>query len=351
VIRHTEGQGPARASAECPGATPAAPRIPCAQNVFDPVAIPQTPFPAKTGTRSRINDIGYYLFDRVEMASWLQVLAGVRKSDYTESDLDSGAVTFHSNPTSISYGAVVKPRQWISLYGTYIEGLQSTPTAPVTAVNAGATLPATDSRQHEAGVKLEPQPGLLVQAAYFDIEEGSAFVNGANVYVLDGRARFRGTELSVTGEVTPDWSMYATGQYLDAKQISGAPTLITTNPVTDAVTVVSTVVGRRIDNAPELTFSLANEYRLSSWLPGFSVNGAVYYVSDRAVNPLDQAFVPAYTLFDLGTAYTNTFYGNETTIRVMAQNVADKRYFSSAGGNVIAQGPPRMVKFSLATRF
>jgi iron complex outermembrane recepter protein len=337
--------------ATCPGDTATAPRVACSQNVFDPVPIPETPFPEKTGASSRINDIGYYLFDRVEMANWLQVLAGVRKSDYTETDLDTGAVTFHDNPTSISYGAVVKPTQWLSLYGTYIEGLESTPAAPATAANSTVTLPATQSRQHEAGIKIEPQPGLLVQAAYFDIEEGSAFVNSENLYVLDGRARFRGAELSVTGEVTPDWSLYASGQYLDARQISGAPTVITKNPVTDVVTVVPTVVGRRIENAPEVTFSLANEYRLSSLLPGVSVNGAAYYVSNRAVDQFNQAFVPAYTLFDVGAAYTNTLHGKDTAIRVTGQNIADKRYFSSTGENFVAQGPPRMVKFSVTTRF
>jgi len=337
--------------ATCPGATPTAPRVACAQNVFDPVDIPETPFPARIGTRSRINDIGYYLFDRIEMASWLQVLAGARKADYTESSLNTGAITFKDKPTSISYGAVVKPRRWMSIYGTYMEGLESTPLPPAGVANPGVTLPAADSTQREAGIKIEPRRGLLVQAAYFRIEEASSFVNGANLYVLDGRARFRGAELSVTGEVTPDWSVYATGQFLDAKQISGAPTRITTNPTTGVVTVVPTVVGRKIENAPRRTFSFAGEYRFSSVLPGFSLNAAAYYVGDRAVNQFNQAFIPGYTLFDLGAAYVGTFYDTETTFRVTGQNIADKKYFSSTGANIVAQGPPRMVKFSVTTRF
>ena len=112
----------------------------------------------------------------------------------------------------------------MSIYGTYIEGLESTPAAPMTAANAGADVPATDSTQREVGIKIEPHPGLLLQAAYFDIERDSAFVNGANVYVLDGRARFRGTEFSVTGEVTPDWSLYATGPSSRCRSRSRAPT-------------------------------------------------------------------------------------------------------------------------------
>jgi iron complex outermembrane receptor protein len=337
--------------ATCPGETPTAPRVTCTQNVFDPVDIPETAFPARTGTQARIKDIGYYLFDRIKMTNWLQVLAGVRKTDYTETNLDTGAITFHDQPVSISYGAVVKPWPWMSIYGTYIEGLESTPGAPVTAANFGATMPATNSTQREAGIKIEPHPGLLIQAAYFNIERDSAFVNGANLYVLDGRARFRGTEFSVTGEVMPGWSLYATGQFLDAKQISGADTLTTTNAMTGVVTVVPTVVGRKIENTPERTFSLATEYRFSRLLQGFSVNGAAYYISERAVNQFNQAFIPGYTLFDVGGAYNGTFYGHETTIRVTGQNIADKKYFSSTGSSIVAQGPPRMVKFSVTMRF
>jgi iron complex outermembrane receptor protein len=330
--------------ATCAGVT-------CVQNIFHPVDIPETPFPRPTGARTRINDIGYYFFDRIEMSSWLQVLAGVRKADYTESSLDTGVVSSHSEPTSISYGAVVKPLPWMSLYGTYIEGLESTTPAPFSANNARAMLPPTHSTQQEAGIKLEPQPGLLIQAAYFNIERGSAFINAANVYVLDGRARFRGVEASVTGEVAPDWSLYATAQLLSAKQISGADTLITTNAQTGAVTVVPTVVGRKIENTPERTASIATEYRLSGALRGFSVTGAAYYLSERAVNAFNQAFIPGYTLFDLGAAYSGLLYGRETTLRLNAQNVADKRYFASTGLSFIAQGPPRVIKFSVTTKF
>ena len=335
----------------CPGLTPQRPPVTCAQNIFDPVDIPETPFPPNTGTRTRINDIGYYLFDRIEMATWLQLLWGVRRVKYTESNLDTGAVTFQAKPTSISYAVVVKPRPWMSVYGTYIDGLESTPPAPFAAANSAEILPATDSTQREAGIKIELQPGLLIQADWFNIERGSAFINGANVYVLDGRARFRGGEISLTGEVTPAWSMYATAQFLSAKQISGAGTMITTDPQTGVVTVVPTVVGRKIENTPERTLSIATEYRLSSLLPGFSINGAAYYLSARAIDPFNQAFIPGYTLFDLGAAYAAMLDGHQTTFRLTGQNAANKRYFAATGSNLIAQGPPRMVKFSVTTRF
>ena len=155
----------------------------------------------------------------------------------------------------------------------------------------------------------------------------------------------------MTGEVTPNWSLYATGQILDAEQISGAPTTVTTNPMTGAVSVVPTVVGRKIENTPEHTFSFASEYRLAGLAPGLSLNGAIYYISERAVNPYSQAFIPAYTLFDLGAAYSTDIDGNELTFRISGQNIADKKHFSSTGNNVVAQSPPRLLKLSMSMRF
>jgi len=38
-------------------------------------------------------------------------------------------------------------------------------------------------------------------------------------------------------------------------------------------------------------------------------------------------------------------------MRVDAQNVANKWYFSSTGGGYISEAPPRVIKFSISTRF
>jgi len=337
-------------NATCSGATPTAPRITCRQNLFNPRSIPETPFPVRTGNRTRIDDIGYYLFDRVKVTDWLQVLGGVRRSDYTESNLDRDIDTFKATPTSISYGAVVKPKSWLSVYATYIEGLESTPLAPITAVNAQAQLPATESEQKEVGIKVEPFSGLLAQVAYFDIDRASTFVNGANVYVQDGRARYKGTEVSLTGEITRDWSIYASGLFLDAKQDSGAATVITQN-ANGSVTVVPTQVGLLIENTARRTFSFATEYRLSKLIPGLSATAGAYYTGERAINPLNQAFAPSYTLYDAGFSYATSLFGNDMLFQLNGENITDKRYFSSTGAFLLAQGGPRLIKFAISTKF
>ncbi|HEX3843333.1 MAG TPA: TonB-dependent siderophore receptor [Steroidobacteraceae bacterium] len=329
----------------CPGPTAGSKPVTCTQNMFDPVPIPYSALPAPVGVITQIDDVGYYVFEHAKYQDWLHVLAGVRKSDYTESNITTNTDTFHATPTPISYGVVLKPKSWLSFYGTYIEGLESTAAAPVTSANAGVVLPAATSKQTEGGVKIEPLRGLLFQAAYFNIERASTYVNASNVYVEDGRARYRGTELSLTGEITPQLSIYASGLILDAKQISGAATAIS------GTTVVPTAVGKEIDNTPKQTWSISGEYRFASMAPGLSVTAGAYYIGPRAVNNLDQAYVPGYTLFDAGFAYEKDLWSRPWTFRLYADNLANKRYWASTSTLFLAEGPPSVVKLSLQTRF
>jgi iron complex outermembrane receptor protein len=294
----------------CPGATPTSPRVPCTQNFYNPRPIPETAFPVRTGGRTRIDDVGYYLFDRVKVTNWLQVLGGVRKSDYTESNLDTDTDTFADKPTSLSGGVVIKPKSWLSVYGTYIEGLETSPGAPGTAVNAGAQLPAATSKQYEGGIKFEPIRSLLGQVAYFHIDRASNFVNAANVYVQDGRAIYKGEEISLTGEIMKDWSVFLSGLFLDATQESGQPTTIVTNR-NGSVTITPTANGLEIENTAKRQYSL----------------------------------------FDVGMSYATDVFGNEMLFQINGENIGGKQYFASTGASIIAQGGPRMIKFAVSTKF
>lgn len=338
-------------AANCPGGAPTSPRVACSQNFYDPHPIPQSVLPVPAGVDSSIDDIGSYGFDRVKLQDWLQVLGGVRKSFYTEKNETTNRVTTDLDPLSYSYGIVLKPVPWVSIYATYIQGLESTPQAPVTAVNAGEQLPATESEQREAGIKVEPYAGLLLQAAFFDINRASTFVNGVNVYVQDGRSDYKGGEFNLSGEVTRELSIYLSGMYLNAKQVSGASTVINTNPAGIVTSVSSTLVGRLIENTPRTSVSVASDCRLDSLLPGLSINSGVYYIGARAVDPLNRALVSAYTLVDLGAAYQTTWSDHKITFRLNAQNIANKRYWASTGEDFLAEGAPAVVKFAVISEF
>ena len=340
---------PTSIPALCPGLTPTAKPVTCQQNFYNPVPIPYSPLPPEYGHTTRIKDIGYYAFDRLKVVDWLDLLGGVRYSDYTESDATTNTNTFAATPLSYSYGFVFKPQPWASLYGTFIQGLETTPGAPMTANNYGAQLPATESTQREAGIKVEPRKGLLVQAAYFAINRASTYTNAANFYVQDGRAEYKGEEVSVTGEVTQDLSIYGSALFLTAEQLNGAPTTIVVSK--GVTTVTPTSNGRQIENVPKRQFSIAGEYRLSSLLPGLSVTAGAYYTGPRAINQLNSAFVPGYTLLDAGASYSTLVGGHTMLFRLNGENIARRRYWSSTGSLLLAQGPPGDVKFSVSWKY
>lgn len=332
--------------------SPTARVVTYAQNFLNPVVVPETTVPLATaGVRTRIQDIGEYAFDRIKYDDWLQLLGGIRNSNYTEENLDPDVTTFRLVQQSGSAGAVIKPWDWTSLYATYIEGLQSTPAAPFTAANAGQQLGATTATQYEGGVKIEPKAGLLFQLAYFDIDQPSAYINSSNIYVLDGRAKFKGEEISLTGEVTHDFSLYASAMFLSAKQVAGAPTTVSVNSKTKAVTISPTIVGKWIDDTPAETFSLSGEYRLDDLAPGLTVNAGAFYTAKRAINPLNEAWVPGYTLVNLGVGYAAEVDDHLLTFRLNAENVGQVRYWAGTGSSILSEGAPAVVKFSVSAMF
>ena len=74
--------------------------------------------------------------------------------------------------------------------------------------------------EHQA----EGLAGVTLQLAGFQITRPFAFLDPAdNVFKLAGRSRYRGIEGSLTGELTRDLSIYASGQYLDARVRNAVP--------------------------------------------------------------------------------------------------------------------------------
>ncbi|MFC4312270.1 TonB-dependent siderophore receptor [Steroidobacter flavus] len=311
---------------------PTAARTSYAQNLYNPVDIPEQANPVRiVPNPAEVRDAGYYIMDRAKITEWLQLTAGYRGTDYRNS---SPASTYVATPESLSYGALLKPREWISIYGTYIEGLEEGGTAPGISANAGTILPAAVSEQHELGVKIEPMPGLMITAAYFDIDRASSYLNPSNFFVRDGRASYKGYEISAMGEITRDLSIAISAISLDAIQESGA----------------AAVVGKHIENTAETTASAFLEYRLPL-VPGLRVSAGAFYTSERAVNAANTAFIPGYTTYDLGASYSTELGERKVTFRVNGENITGKRYWAATGASLVQQGMPASIRFSVTTTF
>lgn len=301
-----------------------------AQNLYAPRAIAPVAVTTTLATNpSTITDEGLYLFDRVRLGEQWQVIAGLRASDYESVTATTRYTAEESSPL---FAVLWQPVESVSLYATYLEGLEEGGTAPANTVNAFEVLPPAKSEQVEVGIKAELFQRFTAALSAFQIERASAFTNSANRFVLDGRVEYRGVEFAGSGEITPAVSVYASALWLDAEQTSAS------NPLQ---------VGKRPENTPELTLSLFAEWR-PEVAPGLALNAGVFHVGDRAVNPLNQAFVGGYETYSAGVRYTRELAGSDTTFQVNVENLTDETYWNAAGNGLLGVGLPRTVKVSIS---
>ncbi len=302
------------------------------QNIYDPTDID---FAALKPTTVKLLagavnvDTGLYALDLAHVTDRVLVVGGVRHVDYETrtAALDDAIRTW--TPTG---GLVVRPTAKTSLYFTYIEGLESAGTAPDGTANAGDLLAPVRSRQLEAGARAE-FAGALLSVAWFRINRGLSYTDLAtNTYLVNGREMNRGVEGSLQGGLARGVSVVLSGQYLLARQER------TGNPAQD---------GKTIDSTPKWSGSAFAEYR-PAFLPALALDAAVYYTGRRFTDVLDQGTLPGYATLSLGTNFrVSTAGGHAITFRVNADNVTDKRYWST-GGPTLYVGLARVVRLSAA---
>ncbi|MGV3655458.1 MAG: TonB-dependent receptor, partial [Noviherbaspirillum sp.] len=304
----------------------AQPSVDVAQNLFNPRDIAPIAAPAiGPGVSSTIKDRGWYLSDRILVGERWQAMVGVRGSDYESS---STASSFEADEVSPAVSLMYKPLHNVSVYASYLEGVEESGQAPANRANAGEILPPALTRQKEIGIKAEVAQGVLLQAAYFHIKRPSTTIDAANRFTLNGLARYRGIELAASGEVNRQLSLIGSALFLDAEQLNAA------NPAT---------VGNVPDNTPERTASLFAEYRLQD-VPGLAFSGGLVYVGKRPVNNENQAFVGGYTTLSLGARYATRIAGNRTVFQAVLDNATGRDYWSTAGNGLLGVGAPRTLK-------
>lgn len=307
-----------------------------AQNYYNPRVI--DPVAAGTWTpaaRSRVNDRGLYVFDRMRLGDQWQVLAGVRRGDYS-SQTGTGP-TFKYDETSPNVSVIYKPTSDVSIYGSYLEALDEGGTARFGRTNVGEVLPPAVNKQRELGIKTRLAGGMQAQAALFDISRPLVTVDGSNRDVLGGESTYRGLEVSIGGEISRQWSLLASAVFLDAE-------------ITSVSASNAAELGKTPENTARSTFSLFGEYRVAS-VPGWSLNGGVYFVGKRAVNNLNQGYVPAYTTVSLGTRYATKWGSTPVTLQANLDNATDRDYWAGTGGNFLSAGLPRTLRVAATFAF
>ncbi len=267
--------------------------------------------------------------------------AGVRRQSigFKFFNLNTGAVRSQYDKSAITpaFGLLVKPWDFASLYGNYIEALERGPTAPRGTVNEGEIFPPSVTDQIEFGVKFDLD-GLGLTAGLFQIARPNGITNATtNRFSLDGQQRNRGLELNAFGEVRPNLRLLGGITYLDSK--------------------LTRTQGGRFDGndavgVPELTAVLNLEYDTAIF-PGLTLTARAEHVSSRFIRNDNSLKIPAYQLYGLGARYQRTLGDKAFTLRMNIDNLLDEDYWNTATGfgNNLYLGAPRSINLSFMMDF
>jgi iron complex outermembrane receptor protein len=284
------------------------------------------------------------LGDDITLNRYFSLLVGVNRSTLvTHSYANTGAVTAGYDKSAVTPTAslIFKPTSNVSLYGTYIESLESGGIVSLTSnppyTNAGELLPPTISKQVEVGAKAEVG-GVFLTLAAFQIDKTNLYdvanSDGTLTRNQDGREIHKGIELTATGKVTDDLTIVSGGTYLETE-------ITKTNN--------AAILGKEAVGVPTWRWSLYGEYRLP-FLQTLFLTGGVSYVGSSYLDAVNTLVIPSYAVGDVGLRYETSVNGTPVILRMNVQNVADNHYWQNASA-ILLLGAPRTYTFSATAKF
>ena len=314
----------------------------------DPHQQPLGPMPRNVGNPedTSMSLAGIYALDTVQIGSRWEVTAGLRWDsvgvDYELTNAATGARTRlgrDDRMLSWNSGVVFKPRANTSLYASYATSFNPTVEAGAggaalsdspTAIN-NVNLAPEQSRNLEFGGKWETRRAIAT-AALFRTEKTNARTRGLTTepYVLDGKQRVQGVELSVNGNLTDRWSLLTSYAHLDSEFVASA------NPLEE---------GAPLAFVPESSFNVWTEGQLPR---GFTIGAGAQFMDSIFRNATASAEVPSYWLVSAMAAYD---VSRALTLRLNVNNLADERYVDRVGGGHYVPGAGRSVVVSAELDF
>lgn len=233
------------------------------------------------------------------------------------SDGVKGPTAYDEEKVSPSGGILFKATDRLSLYANYMEGLSQGKIAPSTSVNEDEIFPPFVSRQVEVGAKYDAG-ALAVTAAVFRIKQ-PAYATDATTRVFgpNGKRENTGVELNVFGEPVKGTRLLGGIMYIDSKLTN---------------TTGGSFDGNRAPATPEYNVNLGAEWDVPT-VQGLTLTTRGIYSSSQYLDPSNTKQIDSWERFDVGARYGFKVDEKNITLRANIENVADKRYWSSAGAS------------------
>lgn len=289
--------------------------------------------------RTQVDFVSLYAQDQISLASWLDMIAGVRwdRFAFRGDDLTTAPIRpFARTDSKFSprIGIVLKPIDKVSLYGSYARSFQPRSGDQfVEGLTADErNLEPESFQNYEVGAKWQPTPALIATVAAFRLDRTNATTPAPNNPLLllnIGATRTEGVEAEVTGQLLPTLNVSASYTWLDAR-------------LRDNDTV-------RLAQTPRARASIWARWQATPRL-GLA-GGAVYQSTQWAAIRTEPTttLLPAFTRLDVALSYRMSA---RTQVQLNVENLANTRYFSDAyDNNNISTGAPINARLTLRTGF
>jgi len=340
-------------------------------SISDPVAVYTGPinYTVTARSRSRTWNGAAYLFDTLEIGEHFELNGGLRLERnqarfrnlalpvYPPGTTPLAAAQLapqRSDETLFSYrvGAVFKPARRTSLYAAFANSrtpssatvrLGCTSGSGATFVNFCEVAPET-ARSYEIGAKAEIfHRRLQLTAALFRNERNNFRVPSIDPsipdpQVLDGRSRVDGLALGASGNLTPNWTIFANYTYLDGEVLQSVSDFCLRDPnaaCANSAAVPDPQAGDWLIQTPRHSGSLFTTYRLPFGLEigyGLTYQGR-FAINQRTLLNRTQYFSDDFLIH---RAFLSYAFGNGLTAQLNVQNFTDERYFTAIRGVVSA---------------
>ena len=311
-------------------------------------------------------NLAIYAFDTLEISPMFELNAGVRYESVrtvfradTVTTPAAGAVytrgadqVSDENLFSYRFGAVVHPIENVSLYAAY--GNAKTPTSAT--VRAGCGLPAAPgaadpcavapekARTYEIGAKADLfDKKLLLTAARFRNERSNFRIPSNDpaqpnsLQVLDGQSRVDGVALGVSGNVTPEWAVFANYTYLDSEVRQSVSDFCLATPgatgCLNNAAIPDPQRGDRLIQTPKHSGSLFTTYAFPF---GLQVGYGVTYQGRFATNQRNLAQRTQFMVDDylIHRAFVSYDFKNGLVAQLNVSNLTNEDYYTGVRNNV-----------------
>lgn len=310
-------------------------------DILSPITNSSTENSANANNLNRTHSRSIYAKDSISLTeNWIAVLGG-RYQHYEQrasKGFDPVVQTLDSEGNKFlpQAGLIYKVTPDVSLYTSVSKSF--TPSTDVD--DDGNVGKPEQGTTWEVGSKWQISPKLFASVALYRIDERdmSLSINGTTRAI--NKARSSGAEFELNGEVLPGWDLSANYSY-DKAEI-----------VDDGVNAANN--GNRLQNAPRHAGALYLSHNLAiSGIPGdFRVGGGARYVGTRAGDPENSFTLPDYVVADSSIAWNNQLFGEKTQLKLNLNNLFNKHYYTSSGGNLrVREGETRNLMLEASVEF